>query len=68
MRKFKLTLIDNDSRAQADTDLALGAESAGAFSSFIASIMDELITGETEYLEIEGDESGTVRLAVCHSE
>ena len=68
MRKFRLTLMDSDSRAQARTDLALGAESAGAFSSFLASMMEELIIGQTEYLEIEGDRSGTVRLAVCRSE
>ena len=64
MKSFKLTLIDNDDRSQANADLALDTESADAFSNFIASIKEELVTGQTERIEIEGNDNDTVRLCV----
>jgi len=50
---IKLKLVDNDYVVRLKTDLALNGTD-DLFRNFIKSISEELVTGETAYLEIEG--------------
>jgi hypothetical protein len=50
---IKLKLINNDSMICAETDLALEKEES-KFDKFLKEINEELVVGNTAYLEIEG--------------
>ena len=53
---MKIALIDNDYVVQAKTDLTLNGTDE-TFRYFLQEIKDELLPGQTAYLEIE--DSGT---------
>ena len=50
---IKFSLIDNDFVVRAKTDLDL-KDKEGQFRKFFRDIGDELVTGETAHLKIEG--------------
>ena len=60
---IKLSLVDNDFVVRAKTDLDL-RDKEDQFRKFFKDIGDELVTGETAYLEIEGPETGSIKLEV----
>jgi hypothetical protein len=54
MKHVKISLIDNDQSVQAMADLNFNSKEDKNFSKFIEQLMDELGTGQTAYLEIDG--------------
>ena len=62
---IKLSLIDCDQTVQAKTDL--DDTQNNALSSFIERIKEELVTGETATLEIEGHEKSPVRFEITQA-
>jgi hypothetical protein len=54
MKHVKISLIDNDQSVQAMADLNFNSKVDKNFSKFIEQLMDELGTGQTAYLEIDG--------------
>ena len=64
---FKISLVDNDYVVRAKTDLELNGKDED-FGRFFKDISDELVTGKTAYLEIEGSESGPLTLEVSKFE
>ncbi|HMA84679.1 MAG TPA: hypothetical protein VKN73_03175 [Desulfosalsimonadaceae bacterium] len=53
MNRIKMSFIDNDYAVKASTDVATEGEKPG-LSSFLEQIHEELVTGGTAFLEIEG--------------
>ena len=62
MNTFKLSLINSDQAIQARTDL-----DDTQFSSFIKRVKEELVTGETATLEIEGYEKSSLRFEITQA-
>lgn len=54
MKHIKLSLIDNDYAVQASGDLDLSEKLNVVFTKFIERLREELVTGQTATLEIEG--------------
>jgi hypothetical protein len=54
---LKISLIDNDYMVCAKTDLLMNGEYE-KFIKFLKEIDEELITGKTAHLEIEGPDKG----------
>ncbi len=52
---LKISLVDNDYVVRAKTDLLMNGEYE-KFIQFLKEIDEELITGKTAHLEIEGPE------------
>ena len=52
---MKISLIDNDYVVRAKTDLVQNGPD-DPFRKFVKQIKEELVTGQTEFLEIEGSE------------
>jgi hypothetical protein len=50
---FRLSLVDNDYVVRAKTDLTLEGEEA-KFGKFLRTLNEELVAGNTAFLEIEG--------------
>jgi hypothetical protein len=64
---IKLTLFDNDHVIRAETDVAL-KEQNDMFRKFLQEIKEELATGQTEYLEIEGFEKNPITFEISQFE
>jgi len=62
---MKIALIDNDYVVQAKTDLALNGEDE-TFRNFLQEIKEELIPGQTAFLEIEDSETGPITFEISH--
>jgi len=60
---LKISLVDNDYVVRAKTDLLLNEE-YDKFIGFLNEIDEELITGKTAYLEIEGPERGLISFEI----
>jgi hypothetical protein len=54
MKHIKLSLIDTDQAVQAMTDLNINDKEDKNFSKFVEQLKEELVTGQTAFLEIEG--------------
>jgi hypothetical protein len=54
MKHIKLSLIDTDQTVQAMTDLNINDKEVKHFSKFVEQLKEELVTGQTAFLEIEG--------------
>ena len=63
MKNLKLSLIDNDFVVHAKADLK-GAKGNGSFKRFLHEIEEELVTGKTAYLEVEGLHKNPVTFAI----
>ena len=59
----RIALIDNDYVVQAETDLALDGKD-GTFRKFLQEIKEELLPGQTAYLEIEDSESDPITFEI----
>lgn len=64
---LKISLIDNDYAVCANTDLDLHGNEI-PFQKFLQEIREELVTGKTAYLKIEGYEPGPITLEVSKFE
>ena len=64
---IKLSLIDHDFVVQAKTDLDLEGKE-DLFRKFFREIDEELVTGKTAYLEIEGPENQSYTFEVSKFE
>jgi len=53
MKNIKIELVDNDHVVRAKTDFGLNGNDE-SFVKFVRRIKEELVTGETAFLEIEG--------------
>ena len=64
---LKLSLVDNDYVVCAKTDLPIPGKGS-KFGEFLKDINEELITGKTAYLEIEGSEKESFRFEISKFE
>lgn len=64
MNCIKMSFIDNDYAVRASADVAAENESSG-LSRFLEQVRDELVTGDTAYLEIEGFNGKSITLSIA---
>lgn len=64
MNRIKMSFIDNDYAVRASADVAEENEKAG-LSTFLEQIREELMTGDTAFLEIEGVNGRSVTLSIA---
>jgi hypothetical protein len=67
MNSIKLELVDNDHVVRAKTDLGFNGID-DSLGKFVRKIKEELVAGETAFLEIEGSGVEPVTLEICHCE
>jgi len=60
---MKISLIDNDYVVQAKTDLALNGKNE-TFRNFLQEIKEELLPGQTAYLEFENSETDPITFEI----
>lgn len=60
---MKISLIDNDYVVQAKTDLALNGKDE-RFRNFLQEIKEELLPGQTAYLEFENSETDPITFEI----
>ncbi len=60
---MKISLIDNDSVVQAKTDLALSGQE-NPLRKFFQQITEELIPGQTAFLEIEDSTTDSITFEI----
>ena len=65
MNTFKLSLINSDQAIQARTDL--DDTQNKSLSSFLEKMKEQLVTGETALLEIEGQEETPLRFEITQA-
>jgi hypothetical protein len=68
MKHLKFSFVDNDFAVNAKTDLTIHDDSDFDFVKFLRKIKNELITGETAFLEVEGLNKTPVTFTISHSE
>jgi hypothetical protein len=62
-----VSLVDNDYVVRAQTDFQATGKN-GKLERFLKEIDEELITGKTAYLEIEGSENESVKFEISRFE
>jgi hypothetical protein len=67
MNSIKIELVDNDHVVRAKADLDTNGMD-DPFGKFVRKIKEELVTGETAFLEIEGSGMEPVTFEICHCE
>ncbi len=67
MKDLKISLKDCDYVVRAKTDLGMNWNN-DAFGRFFKDINEELITGQTAYLEITGSEMDPIRFEITKSD
>ena len=67
MNRIKMELVDNDHVVRAKADLGLNSI-GDPLGTFVRQIKEELVAGETAFLEIEGSGIGPVTFEICHCE
>ena len=60
---IKIAFIDNDYVVQAETDLAQNGQD-DLLRTFLRQIKEELVTGQTAYLEIEDSETDPITFEI----
>lgn len=68
MKSIRISLVDNDHVVQATKDLDLNEGADRSFASFLRQIREELVTGETAYIEIQGFQRDPVKFAITQFE
>lgn len=63
---MKILLIDNDYVVRAKTDLSENGHD-DPFRTFVKQVQEELVTGQTAYLEIEDDQNDSVTFEITHA-
>ena len=64
MKKIKMSLFDNDHAVQAKTDMNFDHNQKEMLTTFIRQINEELVTGATALLEIEGLQNDPVTFEI----
>ena len=64
MKKIKMSLFDNDQAVQAKTDMNFNDSQKELLTTFIRQINEELVTGATALLEIEGLQNDPVTFEI----
>lgn len=67
MIDLKIEFIDNDQVVRAQMDIALNGEEDPVFQ-FLQQLKEELLPGETAFIEIEGLDTDTVTFEISHLE
>ena len=67
MKNLTIELKDNDYVVRAKTDLVKNGKE-NAFGRFVEQMNEELIMGQTAFLEIEGSEMGPAKFEISRSE
>jgi len=67
MKNIKIELVDKDHVVRAKTDLGLNGND-DSFGKFLRQIREELVTGETAFLEIEGSDMEPITFGISHFE
>jgi len=67
MTDLKMTLVDNDYKIQAEADLDVKRDMLNEFKAFVSRIKEELVTGQTACLVIEGEDDSALQLSVSMS-
>lgn len=67
MENIKMSLKDSDQVVRIRTDFSVNGHE-GPFRRFLQQINEEMIPGQTAYLEIEGLEKGPMTLEISHFE
>ena len=67
IKRIKIELLDNDRVVRAKTDLGFNGISE-SLGKFVRQIKEELVTGETAFLEIEGSDMESVTFEICQCE
>ena len=67
MNSIKIQLVDNNYVVRAKTEFALNGVD-DLIEKFVRQINEELIVGETAFLEIERSDMKTVNLEICRHE
>ena len=68
MKNLKISLIDNDSVVNAETSLKIQSKAGCAFTKFFSEVEEELVTGKSAYLEVDGLGKGPVTFCISNSE
>lgn len=63
---LKIALIDNDFVVRASTDLQQNGKD-DPFREFIRQMKEELVTGQTAYLEIEDPQTDTITFEITQA-
>ncbi|MDZ7833819.1 MAG: hypothetical protein U5L07_18920 [Desulfobacterales bacterium] len=66
MNRIKMSFIDNDYAIKASADVAAEDGKTG-LSSFLELIREELVTGDTAYLEIEGLNGKSITFSIAEA-
>jgi hypothetical protein len=66
MSRIKMSFIDNDYAVKASTDVTAEDAKTG-LSSFLEQIREELVTGDTAFLEIEGLNGKSITLSIAEA-
>jgi hypothetical protein len=67
MGALKMSLVDNDYVTQAETNLSLNQDVMDKISSFLVRMKEELVTGQSAYLHIQGAEKDSIILEIAQS-
>jgi hypothetical protein len=67
MIDLKIEFIDNDQVVRAQTDVTLSGEEDPVFQ-FLQQLKEELLPGETAFIEIEGLDTDSVTFEISHLE
>jgi hypothetical protein len=68
MKKIRISLVNSDRVVQATKDLNDNESDDHSMASFLQQIREELVTGETAYLEIQGIQKDPVTFAISQFE
>ncbi|PKN65352.1 MAG: hypothetical protein CVU57_10930 [Deltaproteobacteria bacterium HGW-Deltaproteobacteria-15] len=68
MKTIKISLVNNDQVVQATKNLNLNESVDHSVAAFIRQIREELVTGETAYLEIQGLQKDPLTFAISQCE
>jgi len=66
MENIKIELVDNDHVVRAKTALGMNGND-DSFGKFVRQIKEELVPGETAFLEIEGSEIDPITFEISRS-
>ncbi|RJR35525.1 MAG: hypothetical protein C4576_25000 [Desulfobacteraceae bacterium] len=68
MSTIKISLVNMDQVVQATRDLNLADDGGHSMAAFIRQIKEELVPGETGYLQIQGFDKDPVTFAISPCE
>ena len=67
MAIIKMSVFDNDCSVQAETDMEFNYSQNQSFKKFINQLAQELVTGQTVYLQIEGVRNNPITFEIAQA-